>query len=96
MASYPYQRSSICTPLTELLRACTEEQRDEIAYKAGTTVNYLYSLAGCHRQKIGVALALAIEDASRDLNERTDGNTPIVTARDLSSMCLLAQIPKLD
>jgi len=96
MPAYPYQRSSICTPLTEMLRECTAEQREEVARRAGTTVNYLYSIAGCHRQKINVALALAIEDASKELHERTDGNVPIVTARDISSMCVLAQIAPLD
>lgn len=78
------------TPLTELLRACTDEQRTQLAQQSGTSVNYLYALAGCHRERVNVKLALAIEDASVVLNKQTRGKTPVVTARQLATMCELA------
>lgn len=78
------------TPLLKLLRACTEEQRTRIAREAGTSVNYLYGIAGCHRKGVNVHLAIGIEDASTALNKETAGATPVVTARELASMCAIA------
>lgn len=78
------------TPLAELLRACDQQQRTTLATRSGTSVNYLYSLAGCHRERVSAALALAIEDASRDLHASNGGATPIVTIRELASMCAIA------
>ena len=80
----------MATPLTELLRACTDKERTALAQHAGPSVNYLYSLAGCHRERVNVKLALAIEDASVWLNTETLGLTPVVTARQLSTMCSIA------
>lgn len=82
-------RKTISTPLLELLRACSDEQRTRIAQEAGTSVGYLYGVAGCHRQRINVALALGIEDASAALHKETGGKLPIVTARMLASMCAI-------
>jgi hypothetical protein len=75
------------TPLAALLQACTDDQRKTLADLAGTEVNYLYSLAGCHRERISAKLALGIEDASTALHKSV--GTPIVTARQLSLMCAL-------
>lgn len=75
------------TCLLTLLRACTAQERASLAALAGTTVNYLYSAAGCSRAQMRVGLALSIEDASRILHERTQGRTPIVTAREIATMC---------
>lgn len=75
------------TILLDLLRTCTPEERDRLARLAGTKVNYLYVLAGCHRGAPRTMLAAAIEDASRVLHKETHGRTPIVTMRDLASMC---------
>lgn len=80
----------MATQLTTLLRSCTEAERHQLAQLAGTSVNYLYSLAGCHRERVNVKLALAIEDASVVLNAETLGLTPIITARQLSTMCTIA------
>jgi hypothetical protein len=77
------------TPLAELLRACDQPQRNTLATRAGTSVNYLYSLAGCHRERVSAALALAIEDASRELHASSGGATPIVTIRELACMCAI-------
>lgn len=83
------------TPLAELLRACTAEERKQLAIRSGTSVNYLYLLAGCHRERLSASLALAIEDASKELNELTFGTTPIVTARELATMCALSGFEEL-
>lgn len=75
------------TPLTTLLRALTPDQRIAFAAASGTTVGYLYAIAGCHREKIAVALAIAIEDTSTAFH--AEHGTPVVTARELSTMCAL-------
>lgn len=75
------------TCLLTLLRSCTAEEREWLAKEAGTSVNYLYSAAGCSRSQMRVGLAVAIEDASRKLHEETHGRTPVVTARELATMC---------
>ena len=74
-----------------MLRACTDDERKWLAEKAETTVGYLYQLAGCHRGRNGPAagLALSIEDLSGQLNKLTKGRVPVVTVRDLASMCAL-------
>ncbi len=78
------------TPLAALLRECDDAQRDRLAALAGTTVNYLYNLAGCHRRDPSSSLAVGIEDASRKLHAETKGRTRIVTVRELASMCSVA------
>jgi len=42
-----------------------------------------------------VALALAIEDASRELHWVTDGATPVITARELATMCIIGEFDDL-
>lgn len=78
------------TPLLTLLRACTAEEREWLAAEAGTEVNYLYSLGGCHRGQPKLKLGLAIADAARRLHEKTNGRTPVVTADQLATMCDVA------
>lgn len=78
------------TPLLTLLRACTDEEQARLADLAGTTVNYLYSLAGCHRGQPKLKLGLEIAKASRVLHEESKGRTPIVTAEELATMCEVA------
>lgn len=79
------------TALSIFLRACTDDERKWLAKEADTTVGYLYQLAGCHRGRNGPAagLALAIEDLSTQLNKTTKGRVPVVTVRELASMCSL-------
>jgi hypothetical protein len=83
------------TPLAQLLRACNDEQREYLARNAGTTVNYLYLLGGCHREKVSVQLAFGIETASGELHKLTNGATPIVTAKQISVMCQVADFTSL-
>lgn len=81
------------TPLIALMRACDDEQRAQIATWAGTSVSYLYALGSCSRRgSCRAALASGIEDASRQMNRRTNGKTPIVTMRELATMCSLQPV----
>lgn len=79
--------SAPSTPLLDLLRALTPEQRDELAAKAGTTVSYLYSLAGCQRTSCRVRLASRIAQAATQLHNETAGLTPLITMEQLATMC---------
>lgn len=84
------------TPLMSVLRSFeSDAERQRFAELAGTTVNYLYALAGCHRGQRGpsAALAIGIEDASVIVNRETRGRIPIVTVREIASMCAIAGLP---
>lgn len=84
MSTYPI------TPLTLWLRAATPEQRERAAQLAGSTVNYLYQLGGCARgSRLSADLAFRIEDALQVLHKESGGKLPLVTARELSTMCAL-------
>ena len=52
------------TPLLQILRDMSPDQRDEFALMAGTTVSYLYQLAGCNRKSCRATLTKGIADAS--------------------------------
>lgn len=75
------------TPLLALMRVLTDEQRKTLALDAGTSVSYLYSLGSCQRGACSSTLALQIEKASEKMCARTGGETPIITMRDLATMC---------
>lgn len=78
------------TPLTAWLRLASKEQRERLAALAGTTVNYLYQCAGCARgSRISADLAFRIEDAMKKLRQESGNALPVVTARDLATMCTL-------
>lgn len=74
------------TPLIELLRRMTPEQRDEFAAIAGTPVSYMYQIGGGHRPRVSAKLAFNIEDASIEMNKRSGGFFPVVTARQVALM----------
>ena len=76
--------------MLRLLRECTPEQRQRLAEAVPTSVNYLYAIAGCHRKNISVQMAYAIERASIAMNAWTKGQTPIVTAQQIATMCAVA------
>lgn len=92
MLQFAMRKTPPKTPLLALLRALTDEQRATFASDAGTSVSYLYSLASCQRQSAGSGLALSIERASGAMHLRTQGETPVVTMRDLATMCLVAGV----
>jgi len=79
------------TPLLGALRACSVDEQYEFARLAGTTRNYLYQLATCHRRRPNVGLAAAICEASQVLSLRTDGRVPVLTTGDIATMCSMPQ-----
>lgn len=77
------------TPLAEYLRGATPSERIETAELAGTSVNYLYQLAGSHRGKTGkitLHLAMAIEQATHAVALKSEGRLTGVTAIQLATM----------
>lgn len=79
------------TPLAEWLRAAAPEQRARLADLAGTSVNYLYQLAGCSRKEPKARLALAIESATIKLYQESNGFLPVITARTMAAMCCIKE-----
>ena len=75
------------TPLLALLRSLNDEQRLQLAKEAGTTVSYLDALASCQRESCRTDLAMRIERASEIMCEHTGGVSPIVSMRELATMC---------
>lgn len=86
------EKQTASTPLQSLLRACDDAQRKQIAKWAGTSVSYMYALASCSRKSCRSELAAGIEDASKKMNRLTNGKTPIVTMRELATMCAIPVI----
>lgn len=81
------RKTSPKTPLLALLRDLTPERRAEFAMLAGTTVEYLYQLAGCNRGACRSLLAKRIADASEVLAQCY--GTPSVSMEVLATMCVL-------
>lgn len=79
-------RSTRVTPLLALLRACTPDERQQLADRAGTRVSYIYHLAGCTRTP-RAALAVKLVEASAWLHKRTRGRVPAITMQELVTMC---------
>jgi hypothetical protein len=75
------------TPLADFLRIATPAERERCAVLAGTSVSYLYQLAGCHRKRPSAELALLIEDATRTLSKESNGRLPTINARTVATMC---------
>lgn len=76
------------TPLLDILRQLdSAAKRKEFADLAGTSVAYLYQLAGCARRSCRTLLAKGIADASVVMNERY--GTPVLTMSEVATMCAL-------
>ena len=75
------------TPLLQILRDMSPDQRDEFALVAGTTVSYLYQLAGCNRKSCRATLTKGIADASVLMASKY--GTPVISMDSLATMCLL-------
>ena len=82
--------SDKATPIARWLRLATPEERTRAAALAGTSVNYLYQLAGAFRGAPRVDKAFALEDAFRILHEESLGRLPLITAREISIMHALS------
>jgi hypothetical protein len=77
----------MATPLSDFLQAATPAERERCALLAGTKVNYLYQVAGCHRPRPSAEFAVLLEDATRTLHAETGGRLPIVDVRTIATMC---------
>lgn len=74
------------TPLLEVLRQLgSDARRTEFAAAAGTSVNYLYQLAGCNRRTCGAHLAKRIADASCEMALRYGSDE--LTMEQIATMC---------
>ena len=76
------------TPLLAVLRHLgTGPKRLEFATAAGTSVGYLYQLAGCYegRQGCRPELARRIADASVKMHKRY--KSPVLTVEQVTAMC---------
>lgn len=75
--------------LQEFLRAATADEREGVAAEAGTSVGYLYQLAGGHRRNPSAALAVAIQRATQRLHDAHPGRIPVVTVEALAAGSVL-------
>lgn len=69
--------------LSDWLKLAEPMQRYDLAVNAGTSVAYLYHIAGGHTGNISLKLALAIERETTVINIKTP-RLPIVTIHDLN------------
>ena len=81
---------TLITPLLHALRQMTTDEKARFAALSGTTKNYAYQVATCKRPNPSAAWATAVEDALRVLNRETEGRVPVVTVREMATMCALA------
>lgn len=76
------------TPLLEVLRTCSVPEQEEIARLAGTTRNYLYQVATCHRASVRASTAVAISTAVTKMHVKTLGRVPKISFEEIASMCM--------
>ena len=77
----------IDTVLAQWLRAATKEQREELADRAKTSVEYLRLLAGVHRENPKIRLSMDIvKEANNILPDLKNGGrvTPVLSLQDLA------------
>ena len=68
--------------MREFLRGADKRERADVAAACDTSVPYLYQLAGGHRHA-SAYMAMRLEDATRDVAERSDGRLQAVPRRSL-------------
>lgn len=77
--------------LSQWLRAAEPSERERLAALAGTTVGYLYQVAGGSRgTRLSAVLCFAIADASEKLHAESLYKLPVLPARDIAVMSSLA------
>lgn len=69
--------------LAEWMKVATKEERERVAEEAGTSVDYLYQLAGGHRENPKLRLAAGIVRAIYTLHMETMGRLPVVDLADM-------------
>jgi hypothetical protein len=77
------------TPLLKLLRCCTVAEQHELARLAGTTRNYLYQMAGCHRKEFSASKVMAVSEAATRMHVKSLGRIPKISAEAITAMCSL-------
>lgn len=75
------------TPLLDVLRCCSTDEQAELARLAGTTRNYLYQVATCHRRSVSARKALAISRAATAMHVRSLGRIPKISMEEIATMC---------
>ena len=79
------------TPLLALMRALTPDERLWLADHAGTSVAYLYGLAGCQRRSCRSSLALKIVEGVEILRDQRPSKMrreiPDISMEVLATMC---------
>ena len=68
--------------MREFMRAASKGERSDVAAVCDSSVGYLYQLAGRHRFA-SAYMALRLEEATRDVAERSDGRLQAVPRRSL-------------
>ena len=74
------------TILSRWLRAATPEQRQELAAAGGISVNYLYLMAGGHRNNFRLRMAYRISKKSYEMSLKTHNALPWITIDDLYAL----------
>lgn len=86
------------TTLKAWLRAATQPERQHLADRAGTSVQYLGHLAANKDKKYArepdPLLAARIEAATKDMNRTSKGRLPIVYRTDLITACRECEFAK--
>ena len=75
------------------LTSSTESERERLAKGAGTTVPYLYAIAGGHRDPKIETIA-AIERSSITISKRSKGRLPILPRTEISPACAACPFAK--
>lgn len=71
------------TILSKWLRIATPEQREELAAAAQVSVNYLYLMAGGHRNNFRLRMAFRLSKKSYEMHLKTLCYLPWITIEDL-------------
>lgn len=74
------------TILSQWLKIATPEQRLELATAGGIGVNYLYLIAGGHRDNFRLRMAYRISKKSYEMHLRTSCFLPWITIDDLYAL----------
>lgn len=86
----PSPRKKRTNPLAQWLRQASVDQRERAAVIAGTSVNYLFQIAG-ERREPKVSLALKIVQGIEDVNAAGFFEKPLpsVSAKDIADIYAL-------
>jgi len=74
------------TILSKWLRMATPAERAELASAAGISVNYMYLMAGGHRNNFRLRMAFRLSKKSYEMHLKTKCYLPWVTIEDLYAL----------